>query len=60
MGAKLLLGPYGDEAFETVAARPLCLEGYLEARGDISKVTIVITPIRGLITPLITTHEAHG
>ena len=25
--------------------------------GDISRVTIVITPIRGLIAPLITTHE---
>ena len=25
--------------------------------GDISRVTIIITHIRGLITPLITTHE---
>ena len=41
----------------TYKTRPLIGGSWLVIRGVISKVTIVITHIRGLITLLITTHE---
>ena len=36
---------------------PLLGGSWVVISGVISRVTIIITPIRGLITPLITTHE---
>ena len=49
--------PKGER--RTASKRPVLLLGgsWAVISGVISRVTIVITHIRGLITPLITTHE---
>ena len=39
-------------------ASRFCLEASWVISGVISRVTMVITHIRGLLTPLVTTHEA--
>ena len=48
-----------DPSSSNVMSQHLFLLGgsWVVISGDISKVTIVIIHIRGLITPLVTTHE---
>ena len=55
-GCRDLRAPFAPKRLRTHGTRPIG-GSWVVRIGVISRVTIVIAQIRGLITPLITTHE---